>query len=457
MDALGEGKLEAAHAAVDIVPVVVNSRDELGAMAESFNMLQQSVKHAAVGLDRAREGLSVARSELLDSNAALASTVEEQDRLAFELVRAKEAAIRDALHDSLTGLPNRVFFMERLNEVLTRHEDPRGSGHAVLFIDLDGFKVVNDSLGHMAGDDLIIQVAARLRAMLYRKNDTGTAGDSDTARNVLARLGGDEFTLLISGVTVPEDAMTVAARVQDALAAPFSIRGQEVHTSASIGIAPSCSGYHTAEDILRDADLAMYRAKTLGKGRAELYDESMHATASKRLQLQNDLRRALRDQEFVLHYQPILSLATEEIVGFEALVRWQPPGQKLIYPGDFIPLAEETGLIVPLGIWVLREACLNVHAWNRQFKRARTLSMSVNLSPRQFAQRELVRDVERVLSETEVDPGTIKLELTETSTMGDPERSVRVLRELKSIGVELAVDDFGTGYSSLSYLQQIPA
>jgi len=457
MDALGEGDLEAAHASIDIVPVIVASRDELGEMANSFNMLQQSVKQAAVGLDRARQGLSAARAELLHTNAALANTVEEQVRLSAELRRAKEVAIYDASHDLLTRLPNRAFLIERLNWALTRQKEG-ASACGVLFIDLDGFKVVNDSLGHTAGDDLLVQVANRLRALLYSEGDSEPTNES--SRNVLGRLGGDEFTLLMSDVNGAQDAFAVAERIKNAMAAPFTISGQSVHSSASIGIATSCGvigrGYEFAEDILRHADLAMYQAKALGKGRAEVYDASMLESVTTRLHLENDLRRALRDQEFVLHYQPIVALPTEEIAGFEALVRWHAPGRGLVHPGDFISVAEETGIIVPLGLWVLREACMTSHTWSQRFGMARKLSMSVNISPRQFAQRDLVRDVETVLAETGVDPATIKLEITESGTMGDPERAVRVLSQLKSLGVKLSIDDFGTGYSSLNHLHKFP-
>ena len=453
MDALGEGKLEAAHAAVDIVPVAVRSRDELGAMARSFNMLQRVVKQAALGLDRAREGLSAARAELLAANATLAITVEEQERLAAELLRAKEAATHDASHDALTGLPNRTFFINRLEAALARSRE-HVTDYAVLFIDLDRFKIVNDSLGHLAGNQLIIQVAERIGSLLRREQGRGEG--EDDAPDLLARLGGDEFTVLLADITKADDALMVARRIQDALAAPFIIEGQDVHTSVSIGIVPNCASYATPEDVLRNADLAMYRAKHLGKARAEVYDVSMHALATTRLHLENDLRRALRTGEFVLHYQPIVSLADAQIVGFEALVRWQVSGQKLVYPGDFIAVAEETGIIVPLGMWVLREACRTVRLWQQQFGAARTLGMSVNISPRQFAQRGLVQGVETVLRETGVFPPAIKLEITESGTMGDPERAVRVLSQLKSLGVQLSVDDFGTGYSSLSYLHKFP-
>jgi diguanylate cyclase (GGDEF)-like protein len=434
MDALGQGNLDRAHASIDIVPVVVGSRDELGEMADSFNVLQQGVKQTALGLDRAREGLSAARAELL---------------------QAKEVAVYDALHDLLTSLPNRAFLIDRLNQTLTRQDQEEASACAVLFIDLDGFKVVNDSLGHAAGDEFLIMISARLRALICPLQGRNSDESQERSRTILGRLGGDEFAVLIGGVENAVDAFEVASRITDALAEPFTVRGEQVHASASIGIATS-HGYGSAADMLRDADLAMYRAKSLGKGRAEIYDASMLAAATLRLHLENDLRRALRNQEFVLHYQPIVALPSEEFAGFEALVRWQAPGRGLVYPGDFISVAEETGVIVPLGLWVLREACLTARAWSQQFGEDRTLFMSVNISPRQLAQRDIVRDVESILRETGVDPALIKLEITESGAMGDPERTVRILSELKSLGVRLSIDDFGTGHSSLSYFLKFP-
>ncbi len=454
MDALGEGNLEAAHASADIIPVVVRSRDELGAMGESFNTLQQSVKQAAIGLERAREGLSAARAELLETNAALAGTIDEEKRLAAELLNAKETAVHDALHDPLTGLPNRVFFLDRLKRALARR-DLDASDFAVFFLDLDGFKRVNDSLGHSAGDSLLAQVADRLRGLLRATERAHGPMSSEPISDVLARFGGDEFTVLLTEIDAVKDAMAVAARIQQALVAPFTIESQDVYTSASIGIVMSCAGYAAPDDILRDADLAMYRAKSLGEARAEAYDASMHAQATARLRLENDLRRAVRNEEFVLHYQPIVSLGSGEIEGLEALVRWQPPGLELVYPDAFISLAEETGIIVPVGIWVLRQACQQARTL-QLLRKTRAPFMSINLSPRQFAERELVRDVQAVLVETGVNPALIKLEITEGSTMGDPERAVHVLSQLKSLGVSLSIDDFGTGYSSLSYLHRFP-
>jgi diguanylate cyclase (GGDEF)-like protein len=454
MDALGEGRLDAAHAVIDIVPVKVNSRDELGTMATSFNTLQQSIKHAAIGLDRAREGLSEARAELVSSNAALANTVAEQTRLASELLTARETAVYDSLHDPLTGLPNRTFFLRALRAVLTKSgEGP--TEYAVFFIDLDRFKIVNDSLGHLCGDKLLVQIGDRLRVLL-RGQGKEVAESNDRANDVVARLGGDEFTVLLHDIQRPEDVLGVADRIHNVLATPFIIEGESFETTASIGIAIGNPEYAEPAEILRDADLAMYRAKKLGKTRVEIYDPSMQVLANTRLHIENDLRRGLRDCEFVVHYQPIVSLQCEDIVGFEALVRWNIPGKGLVYPGEFIAVAEETGIIVPLGMWVLREACRQAKAWQRQFSGREPLTMSVNLSPRQFAQHDLVAAVEAVLAETGMDPALLNLEVTESTTMEDPDRAARILSELKLLNVRLSIDDFGTGYSSLSHLLRFP-
>jgi diguanylate cyclase (GGDEF)-like protein len=431
---LGEGTLEAAQVSVDFDPVVVHSRDELGAMAESFNALQHGIKQAAIGINGAREGLSRSRAEL---------------------IKAKELALYDASHDLLTGLPNRTLFIDRLRGAVAGRMD-RATHWAVFFIDLDSFKVVNDSLGHIAGNSLIIQVAARLRTLLHCDEEALEEHDGHLRGNLLARMGGDEFTVLLWSANRTEFALSVAAQIQNALEAPFCVEGQEVHTSASIGVVMGSADYVTPEDVLRDADLAMYRAKSLGKARSEVFDASMLAQATGRLRLENDLRRAIRENEFVLHYQPIVSLDTEQIVGCEALVRWQAPGRELIYPDDFIPAAEETGLIIPLGMLVLRQACLSARTWQQEFSRGAPLTVSINISPRQFSQPNLVSNIQAILTETKVDPALIKLELTESSTMAAPERALRVLSELKSLGLQLSMDDFGTGYSSLSYLHRFP-
>jgi len=297
---------------------------------------------------------------------------------------------------------------------------------------------------------------AELRGAL-RREDVVTRPDATTpGSSTLARLGGDEFTILLTDIHDPSDAVRVANRVKDALRQPFAVNGQEVYTSASIGIASSASGYESADAILRDADLAMYRAKALGKARWELFDREMHQAAMTRLALETDLRRALQNEEFVLHYQPIVSLRTGQVAGFEALVRWQKPDGELVPPGGFIETMEDTGLIVFLGAWVLREACRAARMLQESLPGAQDLSISVNVSPRQFAQPDLAAQIRTVIEEVGIDPHRLRLEITESAMIGDMDRVAAVLRELKEIGVRVSIDDFGTGYSSLSYLHSLP-
>jgi diguanylate cyclase (GGDEF)-like protein len=376
---------------------------------------------------------------------------------AIERQRSEDRLIHDASHDPLTGLPNRVLFIDRLNRAIERSKRNAQIQFAVLFIDLDRFKVVNDSLGHLAGDNLIVQVGKRLKGALRCDDLVAVPHESaPTETGTLARLGGDEFTILLNDIHDPADAMRVANRVEDVLRLPFIIDAQEVYTTASIGIASSISGYESADAILRDADLAMYRAKELGKARCELFSREMHEAAMKRLTLETDLRRALQNEEFVLHYQPIVSLRSNHIAGFEALVRWQKPDGPLVYPGDFIEVTEDTGLIVFLGRWVLHEACRTARALQDRFPREDLLTISVNVSPRQFAQPDLVEQVRAAIAETGIDPRCLRLEITESVTIGDAERVAAVLTELKGLGVRMSMDDFGTGYSSLSYLHSLP-
>ncbi len=356
-----------------------------------------------------------------------------------------------ASHDDLTGLPNRAQFLHRLDHAITRSRHDAAAQFAVLFIDLDQFKLVNDSLGHAAGDALLIQVAGRLGAAL-RSPSIVPLGVT-----ALARLGGDEFTVLLTRIATPDDAVGAAEVIQERLRRPFVIDGQEVVTTASIGITTSSNGYGHAVDVLRDADLAMYRAKSCGKARSAQYHRAMYLDAQHRLALESDLRRALRLDQFVLHYQPIVSLASGATVGFEALVRWQKAANTLVYPNDFIRVAEETGLIIALGMWVLREACRTAHAWHSApGARGEKVGISVNLSARQFAQPDLVEQITRILRETGIDPTTLRLEITETTTMEDAERASRVLAELRALGLRISLDDFGTGFSSLSYLHRFP-
>jgi diguanylate cyclase (GGDEF)-like protein/PAS domain S-box-containing protein len=356
---------------------------------------------------------------------------------------AEEKLLHIAFHDSLTGLPNRALFTDHLKLSVAASKRTPASLFAVLFLDLDRFKVINDSLGHPVGDELLVSIARRLEHGLR-------AGDT------VARLGGDEFAILLNNLDHPEDALRVAERVQEQLAEPLQIGGYEVFTTASIGIALSTTGYTNEEDVLRDADTVMYRAKSQGAARYEVFDQVMHARVCALLKLENDLRRAIERKEFCLYYQPIVALAAGRISGFEALVRWRHPERGLVLPSEFIPLAEETGLIVPLGMWVLEAACRQMQEWHALSPLHRGLKVSVNLSGRQFAQADLLERITRVLSETRFDPRCLQLELTESVVMDNAKAIVALMGDLRALGLELAIDDFGTGYSSLSYLQRFP-
>jgi diguanylate cyclase (GGDEF)-like protein len=312
----------------------------------------------------------------------------------------------------------------------------------VLFIDLDRFKLVNDSLGHITGDKLLVEIARRLGASV-RPGDT------------IARLGGDEFTVLLDEIRDLGEATRIAERIGRELAVPHTVDGSEVFVSASIGIALSHRDYECAENVLRDADIAMYRAKALGKARYAVFDPTMHARAVEMLSLETALRRAIERDEFEIHYQPIVYLQSGRLAGFEALVRWAHPERGLVAPSEFIPLAEETGLITHIGRYVLQESCRQLRAWHREFA-DQVLMVSVNVSPRQLSQPDLLQDVEAILAETGLDPRSLVLEVTESAIIENPEAANEVFAQLSALGIRLSLDDFGTGYSSLSYLHRFP-
>ena len=354
--------------------------------------------------------------------------------------------------DALTGLPNRLLFMDRLERAVKNAGRTKDYLFAVFFLDLDRFKVINDSLGHVMGDQLLIATARRLESCLRSTDAVARLSEGHT----VARLGGDEFTILLDHIKHIADATRVADRLQKELALPFNLNGQEVFTTASIGIAVSATGYVRPEELLRDADTAMYRAKALGKARYELFDPAMRDVAVASLRLETDLRKAIERQEFQNFYQPIVSLATGRIVGFEALVRWQHPDRGLVLPGDFILAAEESGMIVSIGQWVLREACRQMRAWQAQFPITAPWMISVNLSTKQFKQPDLVQQIEEILRETGLESDSLKLEITESLIMDSVDSATAMLSQLKALGIQLSMDDFGTGYSSLSYLHQFP-
>jgi diguanylate cyclase (GGDEF)-like protein/PAS domain S-box-containing protein len=345
-----------------------------------------------------------------------------------------------AFHDPLTELPNRALFMDRLEHALTR-ANRRGNKVAVLFTDLDNFKVINDSLGHEIGDQLLVAVAERLKACL-RPEDTA------------ARLGGDEFTILVEDIASVDEGVQIAERIADILRPPITLEDQEVFATVSTGIVLNSTAQEQAADLLRHADLAMYRAKRRGKARYEVFEPSMDAKAVERLKVETGLRRALVRQQFRVHYQPIVALENDKVAGVEALVRWEHPQRGLLLPDAFLSVAEETGLIVRIGQWVLREAVKQARIWQERYPRIPPLTISVNLSTREFFHPKLVAEV---LDQSEIDPASLQLEITEGAMTNNGRYSTeRTLRNLKRMGVQLAIDDFGLGYSSLSYLKRFP-
>jgi len=370
--------------------------------------------------------------------------------------RAEEMLEHNAFYDSLTDLPNRALFADRVQHAVKRARRHADYKFAVLLIDLDGFKLINDSLGRAVGDELLLHIAKRLRANF---RDTDTVGRSENSphsgEDALARLGGDEFTVLLEDVRNASDAIRAAQRIQARLAVPFELSGQQIVVGASIGIAASAAAYSTADEVLRDAEIAMYRAKQLGKARCEVFDPAMQSTAVLRLQLETELRQAIENGELTVFYQPIVSLDTRKIIGFEALSRWLRLGRP-VSPAQFIPIADETGLIVPINRILMRESCQQLLKWQSQLQCDPPLTMSVNIAPRQFAETELATEIASVLKETGITPHTLNLEITETIAMEDADRALSLLTEIKSLGVRLSVDDFGTGYSSLSRLPRFP-
>jgi diguanylate cyclase (GGDEF)-like protein len=383
--------------------------------------------------------LKTAGQHILRLNSELEERVKERTQ---QLEIANAQLLEMALHDALTRLANRALFMELLSQSLERAKAEAGYQFAVLFLDCDRFKVINDSLGHMVGDELLVAIAHRLQATL-------NPGDT------LARLGGDEFAVLLTEITHDKQACDVAHDLLKALNCAFQLKRHEVFINASIGVVIGNSRYSAPEHILRDADTAMYSAKAAGKAQYRLFDATMHDAAMEFLQLENDLRRAINRQEFMLQYQPIVNLQTGQIAALEALLRWYHPSKGYISPVTFIPVAEETGLINAIGHWVLQEACQQLQTWQKQGI-AETLSISVNLSVRQFAQPNLISQIDQILSNSNLEPQRLKLEITETALMDNAGTAATILKQLRERRIELSIDDFGTGYSSLSYLHSFP-
>jgi diguanylate cyclase (GGDEF)-like protein len=407
------------------------------AQAERAERERAEAEHARAEAERLRAEQAERHVEELNRY------VEKLESAGRELEESREHFRHAAFHDALTGLPNRSLFTDHLRVALRRAHQNEKYLFGVLFLDLDRFKNINDSLGHPCGDELLKLVARRLE-MCIRQTD------------MVARFGGDEFAILLDAIQDASDAVRVAEKVQQAISAAFKLASHEAITTASIGVALSTPGYTEAEDIIRDADTAMYRAKDHGKARCEIFDTAMHTRAVTLLRLESDLRRALEKDELCVYYQPIVSLASGELHGFEALVRWQHPERGIVSPDDFVPLAEETGLILPIGLRVLWDACNQLRKWQQYSLSNRDLIMSVNLSGKQLMQPDLIARIEEVLHESQINPWHLKLEITETVVMENPELAAVTLAKLRSLGVRLSIDDFGTGYSSLSYLNRFP-
>ncbi|GAB4530163.1 MAG: EAL domain-containing protein [Pleurocapsa sp.] len=360
-----------------------------------------------------------------------------------ERKRVEEKLSYEAYHDSLTGLPNRVAFLERVKQAISTVQQDPNYLFAVLFIDLDRFKIVNDSLGHLVGDELLVNIAKILQYCL-RPHD------------FVARLGGDEFTILLDRIEDLSDADIIAARIQEKLITPFHLNNHTVFTSASIGIVVGNTKYKDSSDILRDADIAMYRAKSQGKARHAIFDERMYAETVELLKIENDLRQAILNNEFILHYQPIISFSSGSLYGFEALLRWQHPERGLIYPDQFIHVAEETGLIVSIGQWVLKQACYQLYNWQKQFVNAADLRISINLASQQIKEPKFLEKLDEILTVYSLPKNSLHLEITETTLMDYRQETINLLTEIRARDIQLSIDDFGTGYSSLQYLNRFP-
>jgi diguanylate cyclase (GGDEF)-like protein len=391
--------------------------------------------------------LQAAKAEIRQLNTELETRVRQRtaqlEKEIIERQRVQDQLLHVALHDALTGLPNRAWYMRQLGQVLDRSRQHEHYQFAVLLLDCDRFKLINDSLGHSVGDQLLIAIARRLESCVR-------------PANTLARLGGDEFTILLEEIHDLNDATSMANNLLKELFHPFQLQDHEIFTNASIGVVVGDKTYEQPEHLLRDADTAMYQAKAIGKGCYQVFDATMHDRNLSNLQLETDLRRALERYELVVHYQPIIRLETGRIAGFEALVRWQHPERGLLFPGVFIPLAEETGLIVGIDLRVIRLACTQFRDWQQQGLITEPLIMSVNLSAKHFPKPDLVRQIDKILMETEINGENLKLEITESAIMSNAELAIALLEQLQARNIQLSIDDFGTGYSSLSYLHRFP-
>ena len=415
------------------VRVHVTSSDEIGTLGAAFNQMLDVIESREVELKAAEASLQQRAHELH-------LEVHERENAQQALRDNEDTLRRLAFYDQLTGLPNRALFNDRLELAIAQAQ--RSNRYvAVMFIDVDRFKLINDSLGHSAGDALLRELADRIKASLRR---------SDT----LARLGGDEFIVLLPSLSDSTDAATVAQKILRAVSIPFSVGHQEWYATVSIGISLSPDDGSDAETLIKNADAAMYRAKDRGRDGYEMYTPELHARALRRVTLENELRMAMSRGEFVMHYQPLLDFTTGAIRGAEALIRWQHPSRGLLLPAEFIPVAEETGLIVPIGQWAIRHACQAAKNW--QTATGRKLRMSVNLAARQFQHVDLIDQIRDILNETGLDASLLDIEITESSAMIQTDQTTAILEQLKELGVSVSIDDFGTGHSSLGTLKRFP-
>ncbi len=411
----------------------------LGVVFLTYRRYVDDVKETSAKAEQAER----ARAEQAEKHIEeLKHHISEQDRIGKALRESKERFRHAAFHDALTDLPNRNLFIETIRFMLEKSKATRAGQFAVLFLDLDRFKTINESLGHSIGDKLILHVGKRL-SNLIREGD------------LVARFSGDEFAIILNNVKSVNEAVSFAEIISQKLAEPFTLKGRQVFTGVSIGIAMSGPGYEDAENILRDADIAMYYAKEKNKN-FEIFDKTMHTRAVTLLQLETDLRYAIDRNELCTYYQPIIDLDSLNLIGFEALIRWNHPRRGLVPPLEFIPVSEETGLIVPITLWILRDTCRQMVEWQSRSPLNKSLVISVNLSGKHFAHGDLVEQVQKIIEETGIDPECLKLEITESAVMENAEMVILMLKQLKQLGVQLSIDDFGTGYSSLSYLHRFP-
>lgn len=422
-------------ATIIVVVIYVSYRRYIRELEKTIEQAEQA--------ERQKAEIERLRAEEAEKHVvALSASISEQKRISEALRTSKERFRHAALHDALTDLPNRSFFTEQLKYLLDNAKVDESKGFCVLFIDLDRFKNVNDSLGHAVGDELLILVGKRIERAIRQ-------GD------IVSRLGGDEFAIVLVNITDPDDAVKFADRIYESVAQPYQLHGYQVYTAPSIGIAMSNAEYEQPDDILRDSDIAMYHAKERGGGCA-LFDRELRTRAVKVMKIESGLRDVVERGELRVFYQPIISLESGRLAGFEALMRWQHPERGLISPAEFIPVAEDTGLIVPMTIWILREACTQLSRWRWQSPANRALLVSVNLSGKHFTEPNLVEMVSQILQETGLEPHCLKLEITESAAMENAEATAKMLTSLRALGVRLSIDDFGTGYSSLSYLHRFP-